>query len=113
MATVAAGARQDRLAQWRSGMRKGMRRTARLLFGSALGALALLLLLALVSYRPTDPSLDTAAAGPVKNWIGAPGAWAADLLLALFGPTAILLLPLLALAGLRVARVGSAGRWGR
>jgi len=113
MATVAAGARQDRMAQWRSGMRSGMRRTARLLLGGALGALALLLLLALVSYRPTDPSLDTAAAGPVRNWIGAPGAYAADLLLALFGPPAALLLPLVALAGFRLARLGTAGRWGR
>ncbi|MBV9929492.1 MAG: DNA translocase FtsK 4TM domain-containing protein [Alphaproteobacteria bacterium] len=101
------------MAQWRSGMRSGMRRTARLLLGGALGALALLLLLALVSYRPTDPSLDTAAAGPVRNWIGAPGAYAADLLLALFGPPAALLLPLVALAGFRLARLGTAGRWGR
>jgi S-DNA-T family DNA segregation ATPase FtsK/SpoIIIE len=113
MATVAAGARQDRLAQWRSGMRKGMRRTGRLLLGGALGALALLLLLALVSYRPTDPSLDTAAAGPVRNWIGTPGAYSADLLLALFGPPAALLLPLIALAGFRIARLGTAGRWVR
>jgi len=113
MATVAAGARQDRLAQWRSGMKKGMRRTGRLLLGGALGALALLLLLALVSYRPTDPSLDTAAAGPVRNWIGTPGAYAGDLLLALFGPPAALLLPLIALAGFRIARLGTAGRWVR
>ena len=113
MATIAAGARQEKLAQWRSGMKKGMRRTAALLGGAMLGALALLLLLALVSYRPTDPSLDTAAAGPVRNWIGAPGAYAADLLLALFGPPAVLLLPLLALAGLRLARGGTAGRWGK
>jgi S-DNA-T family DNA segregation ATPase FtsK/SpoIIIE len=94
-------------------MKKGMRRTARLLLGGALGALALLLLFALVSYKPTDPSLDTAAAGPVGNWIGAPGAYAADLLLALFGPPAALLLPLIGLAGFRIARLGSAGRWGR
>jgi S-DNA-T family DNA segregation ATPase FtsK/SpoIIIE len=113
MATVAAGVRQEKMAQWRSGMRKGMRRTAALLGGGAVGALALLLLLALVSYRPTDPSLDTAAAGPVKNWIGTPGAYAADLLLALFGPPAVLLLPLLGLAGLRIARGGRPGRWTR
>jgi DNA segregation ATPase FtsK/SpoIIIE, S-DNA-T family len=73
----------------------------------------LLLALALISYHPTDPSLNTAAAGPVKNWIGAPGAWAADLLLSLFGPAAALLLPLLALRGLRVSRGVGAGRWAR
>ncbi|HEY0311817.1 MAG TPA: DNA translocase FtsK 4TM domain-containing protein [Allosphingosinicella sp.] len=113
MATVAAGARQDKLAQWRTGMRKGMQRTGRLLLGGALGALALLLFLALVSYKPTDPSLDTAAAGPVGNWIGRPGAYASDLLLALFGPPSLLLLPLIGLAGFRIARLGSAGRWVR
>jgi S-DNA-T family DNA segregation ATPase FtsK/SpoIIIE len=113
MATVAASARQEKLAQWRTGMRKGMRRTASLLLGGSLGALALLLLLALVTYSPTDPSLDTAAAGPVRNWIGTPGAYAADFLLALFGAPAALLLPLIALSGLRIARGGTAGRWGR
>jgi len=113
MATVAQGARQERLAQWRSGVKQGMRRSGALLLGGAMGALALLLALALVSYHPTDPSLNTAAAGPVKNWIGAPGAWAADLLLSLFGPAAVLLLPLLALRGLRVSRGVGAGRWVR
>jgi DNA segregation ATPase FtsK/SpoIIIE, S-DNA-T family len=113
MATVAQGARQERLAQWRSGVRHGMRRSGALLLGGAMGALALLLALALISYHPTDPSLNTAAAGPVRNWIGAPGAWAADLLLSLFGPAAALLLPLLALRGLRVSRGIGAGRWGK
>jgi len=113
MATVAQGARQERLAQWRSGVKQGMRRSGALLLGGSMGALALLLALALISYHPTDPSLNTAAAGPVKNWIGAPGAWAADLLLSLFGPAAVLLLPLLALRGLRVTRGVGAGRWAR
>jgi len=113
MATVAQGARQERLAQWRSGVKHGMRRSGALLLGGSMGALALLLALALISYHPTDPSLNTAAAGPVRNWIGAPGAWAADLLLSLFGPAAALLLPLLALRGLRVSRGVGAGRWAR
>ena len=64
-------------------MKRGMRRSWALLIGGGLGAAALLLLLALVSYRPTDPSLNTAAAGPVRNWVGPPGAWSADLLLSL------------------------------
>jgi S-DNA-T family DNA segregation ATPase FtsK/SpoIIIE len=92
-------------------MKRGMRRSWALLIGGALGAAALLLLLALVSYHPTDPSLNTAAAGPVHNWIGAPGAWLADLLLSLFGPPAGLLLPLLALIGLRVAAGTEPTRW--
>jgi S-DNA-T family DNA segregation ATPase FtsK/SpoIIIE len=88
-----------------------MRRSWALLIGGALGGLALLSLLALVSYSPTDPSLNTAAAGPVRNWVGAPGAWAADLLLSLFGPPAVLLLPLVVLIGVRVAAGAERTRW--
>ena len=47
----------------------------------ALALAALALLVALVSYHPGDPSLDTASAGPVANLAGRPGAVAADLLL--------------------------------
>jgi S-DNA-T family DNA segregation ATPase FtsK/SpoIIIE len=92
-------------------MKRGMRRSWALLIGGGLGALALLVLLALVSYRPTDPSLNTAAAGPVRNWVGAPGAWSADLLLSLFGPPAVLLLPLVALIGIRIAAGVAPVRW--
>src|SRR3954469_22900467 len=113
MATVAPVARQERLAQWRSGVKHSVRRTTALLAGGAVGALAILAGLALLSYHPTDPSLNTAAAGPVRNWIGTPGAWIADLLLSLFGPAAALLLPLLALRRFRVARGAGAGRWGK
>ncbi|MEA3053814.1 MAG: segregation ATPase FtsK/SpoIIIE, family [Sphingomonadales bacterium] len=88
-----------------------MRRSWALLIGGALGGLALLSLLALVSYSPTDPSLNTAAAGPVRNWVGAPGAWTADLLLSLFGPPAVLLLPLVVLIGVRVAAGAERTRW--
>src|SRR3954469_5947976 len=108
---AAQGARQVRLAQWRSGMKRSMRRSWALLIGGALGGFALLALLALLSYSPTDPSLNTAAAGPVRNWVGAPGAWSADLLLSLFGPPAVLLLPLLALIGIRVAAGAERTLW--
>jgi S-DNA-T family DNA segregation ATPase FtsK/SpoIIIE len=92
-------------------MKNGMRRSWALLIGGALGAAALLMLLALVSYQPTDPSLNTAAAGPVRNWVGAPGAWIADLLLSLFGPPVALLLPLILLIGIRVATGAERSRW--
>jgi DNA segregation ATPase FtsK/SpoIIIE, S-DNA-T family len=51
------------------------------------GALAwLLLLLALASRRSDDPGFSTSGTGgPVMNWLGAPGAWTADVLLVLFG----------------------------
>ena len=50
---------------------------------------AALLFLALASYSPLDPSLNTAAPGPSvrapHNWIGMAGAMASDLLLQFFG----------------------------
>ncbi len=99
------------MAQWRNGMKKGAKRSGTLLGGIALIAAALLAVLALVSYHPTDPSLNTSAAGPVQNWLGAPGAFAADLLLSLWGPTVALLMPLVLLLGLRLARGAEPGRW--
>ncbi|HRC27083.1 MAG TPA: DNA translocase FtsK 4TM domain-containing protein, partial [Alphaproteobacteria bacterium] len=39
-----------------------------------------------LSYNPADPSLNTASAGAgIRNWMGAPGAWVADLLLQTLG----------------------------
>jgi S-DNA-T family DNA segregation ATPase FtsK/SpoIIIE len=74
MATVAGSARAERGAQWRQDLRKGAKRSGTLLGGATLILVALLLLTA---WRPTArpiPSLNTAAAGPVENWLGAPGA---------------------------------------
>jgi S-DNA-T family DNA segregation ATPase FtsK/SpoIIIE len=109
--TVAQGARQEKLAQWRAGMKRSLQRTWALLGGGALVLAALLTFVALVNYRPSDPSLNTAAAGPVNNWLGAPGAWIADLLLSLWGPPAGLLLVPVALIGLRIVRGADGGRW--
>jgi len=57
---------------------------------------AVLLLLALLSYSPTDPSLNTAASAPAgsptHNWIGLFGATVSDLALQIFG-IAVFLLP--------------------
>ena len=112
MATrVAATARQDRLAQWRESLKRAIRRSGTLAGGAALVALALALFVALASYRPSDPSLNTSAAGPVGNWVGQPGAFASDLLLSLMGPPVGLLVPLLLVLGLRLARGADAGRW--
>ena len=55
------------------------------------GALALLLLLALLSYDASDPGFtDTGGAGAVSNLIGSVGAWISDLLYFLFGRPAYL-----------------------
>ncbi len=60
-------------------------------------AAAVLLMLALVSYTPTDPSFNTvggyASGRPAHNWTGIVGAWAADSSLQVVG-VAIFLLPL-------------------
>ncbi|HLI64307.1 MAG TPA: DNA translocase FtsK 4TM domain-containing protein, partial [Terriglobales bacterium] len=65
---------------------------------------AVLLLLALVSYSPLDPSLNTAAAPPAgrpaHNWIGVAGAFAADAALQFFGIAAFLLPVFLAMYAL-------------
>jgi len=53
--------------------------------GLALALAALLLLLALGSYNPHDPSFNTATSQPPRNLVGLPGAACADLLLQGFG----------------------------
>jgi len=56
--------------------------------GFAVGAL--LLLVALVSYNPHDPSLNTATSRSATNLAGIPGALVADVLLQCFGAAALL-----------------------
>ena len=68
---------------WRDSLRRGATRSSRTLAGVIILLLAVLLAVALISYRSADPSLNTAAGGPVRNLIGLGGAWAADLLLSL------------------------------
>jgi S-DNA-T family DNA segregation ATPase FtsK/SpoIIIE len=92
---------------------RGARKLVRVAGGWALALAALAAALALATYRPTDPSLNTEAGGPVQNWLGAPGAWTADLLLTLFGPVSALLLPLLFLTGVRVALAAPPRPWKR
>ena len=66
------------------------------LIGFLMLVLAVLLVLALVSYSPLDPSLNTAstppASRPAHNWIGVVGALVSDLGLQLFG-VAVFLIP--------------------
>ncbi|HVR90452.1 MAG TPA: DNA translocase FtsK 4TM domain-containing protein [Novosphingobium sp.] len=82
-------------SSWRAVLRRSLRRSAELVGALALAGLTVALALALASYHQTDPSASTAAGGPVLNWIGAPGAWAAERVLFLFGPVSVLFLPLL------------------
>ena len=91
---VNAGTRGAQV-NWRATLRRAARRAAEIGGAGLLLAGMVFLALALVSYHQTDPSGSTAAGGPPANWMGAPGAWAAERALFLFGPVSVLFLPLL------------------
>ncbi|HZK90933.1 MAG TPA: DNA translocase FtsK 4TM domain-containing protein [Stellaceae bacterium] len=59
--------------------------------GSALVLASFLIVLALLTYHPADPSLDTAGNAPAGNFLGHDGAIAADLLVQGLGMAAFLL----------------------
>ncbi len=90
MATRAATAGTD----WKAAFRRSLARSAQLTGAVLLFGFTAFLALALVSYSQTDPSLSTAAGEVVDNWMGKPGAYAADLALTAFGWASLLFLPL-------------------
>jgi len=59
--------------------------------GSALVVLSFLVVLALATYNPADPSFNTAADAPVANFLGRDGAFVADLLIQGLGLAGFLL----------------------
>src|SRR5271157_3817828 len=71
-------------------LRSLMRRRAGELSGLALGLCGLALLVALATYDPADPSLNTASARHTANLAGPAGAMIADILLQGFGLAGIL-----------------------
>ncbi|MEP9401430.1 FtsK/SpoIIIE family DNA translocase [Sphingomonas silueang] len=98
---------------WREAMKAGAKRSGALIGATILFVGTLLIAVALLGYSPADPSLSTAAGGPVANKLGAPGAVAADLLLTLFGvPVALLLVPAL-IVSVRLWRDVAVGPWKR
>jgi S-DNA-T family DNA segregation ATPase FtsK/SpoIIIE len=62
-----------------------LRRRGLQLVGFALALAGFALALSLVSFDPGDPSFNRVADGPVHNWLGFGGAYAADLLLQTLG----------------------------
>ena len=104
---------------WRGVLRRSLIRAGELAASLALFGLMLFLGLALASYRQTDPSASTAAGGAIANWMGAPGAWAAERLLFVFGPPSVLVLPLIYVLARRLwalsedAEAGPTPRWWR
>ena len=83
-------------ADWGAAFRRSLRRALQMAGAAVLLGTMVFLGLSLASHTLTDPSPSTAAAGvDIANWMGAPGAWAADRVLFLFGLSGLLLLPLL------------------
>jgi S-DNA-T family DNA segregation ATPase FtsK/SpoIIIE len=79
-----------------------LRRRLREVGGIALISLAMMAALALASWSVQDPSLSHATDAPVHNFLGLPGAIAADLLMQLFGLGALALLLPIAVWGYRL-----------
>ena len=94
--------------RWRQVARRSATRALEMGAALLLFGLALFLVLALASYHQTDPSASTAAGGEVLNWMGSPGAFVADQVLFLFGPAAVLLVPLPIAWGRRLWRFAEA-----
>ena len=82
-------------------LRDFIARWARELTGIALIASSLATALALASWNVRDPSLNQAIDGPVKNWLGFPGAAAADILMQLLGLATLAMLVSVVLIGWR------------
>ena len=98
---------------WGASVRDGAARGGARIGGALLILLSLLLAIALASYDSGDAALNTASGAVTANWMGPPGAIAADALLTLFGPAAALLLPVLLVIGVRSLRLDDRGRPGR
>ncbi|HET7709998.1 MAG TPA: DNA translocase FtsK 4TM domain-containing protein, partial [Sphingomicrobium sp.] len=114
MATTAARAgKRDLAPDWRDALRASIRRLVLRSWGALLIALSIGGAVAMATHRSTDPSFTTAAAGPPANWMGAFGAYMSDALLLLFGVGSALLLPVIAIAGIRMVRLEPSGRIGR
>jgi S-DNA-T family DNA segregation ATPase FtsK/SpoIIIE len=100
-------------ALWRETVKAGAVRSGALIAAIALFVGTLLMALALASYHPSDPALNTASGGSPANLVGPPGAWFADIALTLFGPAVALLLPIGPILGLRLWRDLPSGHWVR
>ncbi|MCP3731592.1 DNA translocase FtsK 4TM domain-containing protein [Sphingomonas sp. MG17] len=98
---------------WRDTMKAGAKRSGALIGAIALFVLTVAAVLAVGTYSGGDPSFNTASGGPAQNLLGTPGAYLADLLLALAGLPVVLLAPVGLIVGLRLWRGEPVGRWSR
>jgi len=102
---IGGGSRQAAKPDWRAVLARSARRSAEIGGGVLLLLAALFLALSLASYHQTDPSASTAAGADVRNWMGLPGAWIADLVLTMFGLVAAMIVPLLYVGARRLWRL--------
>ena len=102
-----------RAPAFRDAMKRGVTRSSALIGAVALICGAVLLTLALASYHPSDPAMNTAAGGPARNLLGDPGAWISDGLLWTLGPAVVLIVPLIIVAALRLWRAAPVTGWRR
>ncbi|WP_421995128.1 DNA translocase FtsK 4TM domain-containing protein [Reyranella sp.] len=94
------------------GGRDFLRRRMMEMVGAAVAAAGVLLLLALFTFNPLDPSLNHATSRAPHNILGLPGAYVSDLLLQTFG-LAIVLVPVALITwGVRMVRTHHLGFFG-
>ncbi len=89
---------------WKAAFRRSLSRALQMSGSVILFALMAFLALSMISYSQTDPSLSTAAGPVAQNWMGTPGAYAADFVFMGFGLVSLLFLPLLYAFGRKLWR---------
>src|ERR1044072_7274344 len=99
---MASRAAANRTAEWRVMLRRSLMRLGAIGASVLLCTAALFLILALLSYHPADPAMNTAAGPHTANIGGMPGAYASDFLLWLFGVPVGLGLPLMVISARRM-----------
>ena len=91
-----------RTPEWREMLKRSLLRSGALIGAILLMLATLFVALALLSYTPSDPSMNTVAGDHVANIMQGPGAWTADFLLWLLGVPVALILPLMAITARRM-----------
>jgi S-DNA-T family DNA segregation ATPase FtsK/SpoIIIE len=81
----------DAIASFRDWLRDLVAETLRRALGLALVIVAIAMIAALASYDSADPSFNVATGRDAGNWLGATGAYTADLLFQMFGLAALAL----------------------
>jgi S-DNA-T family DNA segregation ATPase FtsK/SpoIIIE len=81
----------DAIASFRDWLRELVSETLRRALGLVLLLMGIAMIAALASYDSADPSFNVATGRSAGNWLGATGAYAADLLFQMFGVAALAL----------------------